>query len=336
MPDSLTLIVLVAAGGSSGGTDALLQAAHESLGSETRIDVRETPHEPTDLDALSTERREHADAVAELSYKDRKRRQVTLRVHVGKQHRWLERTLVFDPADVEVERARTLGYAMAAILPEPFPHHREEPKPPPEPEPPSPPPAPPPPPPPPPPPKSEVTAAAPIHAPRPRRFAVELLAIAGTGVDSGADEGGGEIAGQVHVLPPVSLRVGGGVESGSIGLVEVKTTTFFWSLGVVLHALRPTGPQPLGISVRADYLHSYNQGTHDADPPRNQELNGVDAVGEVGWLFVQGLEAVAGLGVEGMFPPIKVTVHDPDDSLSKSSTTPVFRVIGEVGLRLSF
>jgi hypothetical protein len=334
MPGSLTLIVLVAAGGSPSGTEALLQAAHQSLGSETEIEVRETPREPTDVDVLSTERREHADAVAELVYKDRKRRQVTLRVHVAKPRRWLERTLVFDAADVEVERARTLGYAMAAILPEPFPHHLEDPKPPPAPEPPPPPPPPPAPrpnpsPPPPKPDKPPPPAESPV---RPHRFEIELLGIGGSGVGQSAGEGGGELAAQIRVVTPVSLRIAGGVESGSIGLVNVKTWTIFGSLGVAFRVLRPTVEQPFGVTVRADLTHAHVEGSHPGDPTLTQDLNGFDSFGQVGWQFVQHLEAVLGVGV-AMFPPFDVQIHHPQAS---DTRTPLFRIVGEAGLLVAF
>ncbi len=339
MADSLTLIVLVAAGGSPASTAAMLQAAHESLGPETRIEILETQREPTETDALIVEHRDSADAVAELIWKDRKRRQVSLRVHVAKPRKWLERTLAFDPSDVDVERSRTLGYAMAAILPEPFPHyleHKTEPPPPPKPEPP---------PPAPPPvvvaPKTEPIAVEPLALPaRSARVAIELLAVAQTGIGGDASAVGGELAADWFLTRRLSFRFGGGVEGGNVSALDVGTLTLFGSAGLAFHVLTPSILQPVGIAVRADLLMLEERFTHTQPTTHLQEEHtavtpALDAVVDIGWMFVQGTEAVAGIGFEGAFRQSQLFDVNAT-SASNSATIPAYRVVGEAGLRASF
>jgi hypothetical protein len=342
MADPLTLIVLVATGWSPAGTEALMRAARESLGPETHIDLRDVPGEPTDALALAVERRDHADAVVELGWRDRKRRQASMRVHVARGRRWIQRWLTFEPFDVEVERGRTLGYAMASILPDPFPHliatqaqaapdssAPTSPAPPPAP-----------------PlqptqtmPELPVTARSETRGSRgwdaSRGFpaAIDFLGLGVLGIGGNAGGIGGQVAAQWFFVSPLSLRVGGGVYGGSIDEVGARTLTILLSAGIAVHVRRASLARPFGVSIRVDYLvlDETAKAVATQDAP-SAWVSGLDAVVDASWMFVQGTELLAGGGFQDVFT--SVDVIGPNNQVL--ATIPGFRVVGEVGLRLSF
>jgi hypothetical protein len=118
MADPVTLVILLAAGdASSPAAAAMAQGAHDAFAGAV-TEIRETPSAPTDADALAAEGQSHPDAVAELLWRDADRRHATLRVHLRQSHRWIERSFTFAASDPATERGRTLGFAVASILPE--------------------------------------------------------------------------------------------------------------------------------------------------------------------------------------------------------------------------
>ncbi len=118
MADPVTLVILVAVGeAASPAATAMTQGAHDAFAG-TVTEVRETPTVPTDSDALSTEGTSRPDAVAELIWRDADHRRATLRVHLRQSRRWIERSFTFAATDPAAERGRTLGFAVASILPE--------------------------------------------------------------------------------------------------------------------------------------------------------------------------------------------------------------------------
>jgi len=115
----VTLIVLVAAGtGSSPTTRTMAATTRDALGPSARVVVRETNGEPSDAEALAVEQSDRADAIVELSWGDPQRRQAKLRTHVARSGRWIDRSIGFRPSDADAERGRTIGFAVASILPE--------------------------------------------------------------------------------------------------------------------------------------------------------------------------------------------------------------------------
>lgn len=121
MADAATLIVLVAAGDAADATThAMARATREALGPTAHVIVRETPGEPADADVAATERSDNPDAVVELSWigpRESRHRQATVRVHL-RTGKWVDRWITFRPTDADAERGRTVGFAIASILPE--------------------------------------------------------------------------------------------------------------------------------------------------------------------------------------------------------------------------
>jgi hypothetical protein len=117
MADPVTLVILVAAGeAASPSATAMAQGARDAFAG-TAAEVREARGIPTDNDAAALEDEAHPDAVAEVLWRDADHRHATVRVHLRRSARWIERSFSFGASDPAAERGRTLGFAVAAILP---------------------------------------------------------------------------------------------------------------------------------------------------------------------------------------------------------------------------
>ena len=358
MTDPLALIVLVAAGDAANPTTIAMARATGDALSGAPVEVRETPAEPTDADALAVERQSNVDAVIELIWNDVERRHVTLRVHLAASHRWVERSIGFMSSDPAPERGRTLGFAAASILPEGASHpaRPDEAAAAPAASPPlapSPQPAPP----------VEATSSQPAGpkgpysqaAPRwvgeaatasggpnlpppPHRPRVEidLFAVGGVGIAGDATGAGGGGAVGWLVTEGLSLRLGASERAGSINAAEATVSTLLLDGGLTWHPWRTTPSRPLGLSLRAGYLVVRQAATHfDSDDPepvtQARWLSGVEAVAEGSWALSSEIQALVGLGFEDVFAPTHVNVRNVE-----VATLPPLRAVGEAGFRLRF
>jgi hypothetical protein len=103
---ALALTLLVGAGeGEEPVTQGILAALAEALGADVEVVVRERP--------APAERA----PVARVRWGDPRRLAAELAVQPEAGAAWLEQRLVFQPADDLFERGRTVGFALAAMLP---------------------------------------------------------------------------------------------------------------------------------------------------------------------------------------------------------------------------
>jgi hypothetical protein len=358
MADPVTLFILVAAGERSDLTRAMVGATHDALGASALVVVREVSGDLSDVEALATERGESADAVVELSWTDSRHQQASLRIHIAEERRWVERTIGFLRSDADSERGRTLGFAIASILPQTpslagaASAHAAAPSPPtggsPEP---------------------AATAAAPTsQSPRsdappvrpsdgisgPARLpwaaippqsppdpmqarrlnlAVDTLARA-VGIGGNASAVGGEAALQWFPLRSLSLRLGAGLQGGAIYPASANTLTVFACAGVVLHLWRASVAHPFGASLRAEGLLVDESLTYfgPAQPSPTTVANrfpGLGLVADVSWRFAPDVELVAGGGMEDVF----VSGYVDIGPVQKATLSPL-NAVAEAGLRL--
>jgi hypothetical protein len=370
MSAPITLILLVAAGsGSDPTTHTMVATTRDALGPSARVAVRETRSEPSDAEALAVEQSDRANAVVEVAWGDSRHRQAKLRMHVARNDRWIDRLIAFRPSDVDSERGRTIGFAIASILPEaPIEGSEsnastasappagaspgststpeaeaETPKPPPA-ElpapatvgslPPSTPSS---------PPESQITVndAATVAAKdansvatmRPL-LAVDVLAM-GLGIGGDAEGFGGGAALLWFFQRPFSLRVGGGIRGGNVRAAHATTLTASVSVGTVFHAWRSTGSRPFGGSLRVDCLLLEQAMTHfvpgGSNQSRDQLRPGLDVFADGSWRLAPDVEAILGLGLEEVFVPTYVALQG-----ARVATLPALRAGAEAGLRLRF
>ncbi|MDP9001996.1 MAG: hypothetical protein M3O46_18025 [Myxococcota bacterium] len=350
MADPLTILLFVASGeGSDATTRAMARATREALGSRASVEVRETPAELSDDEAVIAEQLAHADVVVDLTWSDPGHRNATVRVHLARSGRWIGRSVGFMPSDASTERGRTIGFAVVSMLPEAVS------------------------------PPSAITPAATGRGPSapqvddgvpapiserdrtlprdeppesarpstPRAFALDLFALAAWGIGSdGGDGGGGGAALQWFPLAPLSLRLGGSIRGGNIAsVVQSSTLTSTLSAGVGWHPLRPTSSRAFGVSVRADYLVLYQSLQYQA--PRTADvfgangvtkgalMSGMDVVVDAGFVLAPRVEGVLGLGLEDVFGLTYVILHQGPQG-AHTTTIPQLRFIAQVGVRVRF
>jgi hypothetical protein len=348
MADPLTILLFVATGeGSDATTRAMARATREALGYGASVEVRETASELTDDDALVAEQLAHADALVELTWSDPSHRNAALRVHVARSGRWIGRSLGFMASDAGSERGRTIGFAVASMLPEAAGEGQAVSSTPgPEPGPPQSPPAS--------PPVSAPLAepAAPRDVPLPTppqglpSFALDLFGLAATGVGGDGDGAGGGAAFSWFVWAPVSLRLGAGLRAGNInsGVARFATLTATASAGVAWHPMRSTPSHPFGMSLRADYLLVYQSARRvPASSARCEQgaraigrcdgwLSGIGLVADAAWLFSPDAAAIVGLGLEDVF----VTTNLSIQGHAYAAALPPLRAVVEAGVSVRF
>jgi hypothetical protein len=320
--------------------------------------VREVAGEPNDAQVLSTERSEGAAVVVELSWIDSRHQQAALRMHFSADRRWVERSIGFARSDADAERGRTLGFAIASILPQvpsaaasdagapgppaatmPPPEATREQSPAPTaatgpqvlkpaesvPSPASP----------------EPVHPAPNVIARTKRsdFAIDVLALGATGIGADASNAsglGGAAALQWFFARPFALRLGAGLRGGDVASAQASMLTVLECGGVVFHPWRSSLAQRFGASIRAEYLLVEESATHfpsGGAPSKTlgSVVSGLGVTAGASWRVAPEVELVGGAGMEEVFAPVYVEVQHV-----RLATIPPLRVLAEVGLRLDF
>jgi hypothetical protein len=332
MGDPLTVVILVAAGGASDPTTyAIERAATQALGRSARVVVHESVGTPTDSEALAAAPVTGPGAVVEVTWGDGGHRVASLRVHLAGGERWLDRTIGFGANDADAERARTIGFALASMIPE-----------------------------------SETSGAADAGAPGAaapapepttlpatlavpevdhasteasgpaRRFALDFFAVGAAALDASIATGGGGGALEAFVLPAVSVRFGGAVRAGSMASAQGTVLTLLGTAGVSVHPWRPTPTRPVGAALRLDYVVLSESVSHESPAgattsTRSRALSGGDLLAEFEWSFAPGVELVLGGGVEESFATTYIDLNG-----ARVATLPPLSALAEAGLRLPF
>ncbi|HEX7668300.1 MAG TPA: hypothetical protein VF395_01895 [Polyangiaceae bacterium] len=127
MSASLTiLLVVIASGpvgeGSSEDSDAvapaIARAARDALGPDTKVVLRTLPTFPSAADVQSLGKEVHADAVVEVAWIAPDHLRTIIRVERPNSERFIDRFIDFRAADDLAERNRTVGLAIASMLPD--------------------------------------------------------------------------------------------------------------------------------------------------------------------------------------------------------------------------
>jgi hypothetical protein len=288
---------------------------------------------PTDREALAAGAEAGHSAVVEVSWSDTGHRLATLRVYLASQNRWMDRAIGFGAADADAERGRTVGFALASMLPPEAataapPSIAVPPSPPP-----SPPPAPP-------PPAARPEPDAANAAPSSRgasgiAYSLDLVGVAAASASGDTLSGGGGAAVDTYLLPALSIRLGGAVREGDVAGAQARVLTLLATAGVAVHPWRRSGGV-ISASLRADYVLMNQTVTH-ASPAgadvstRARTLSGVDVLLDTNWRLARGASFVAGGGVEEMLATTYVDLNG-----SRAATLSPLSGIAEAGFRLEF
>ena len=334
MAVNTVVAILIAVGeasspSSAATTDAMTGAVAQALGPEASLVLR-TTSTPTDREALALERELGADAVARVMWDGPEQTFGVLRAHVRSTDRWFERRVTFSSADSRAERGRTLGFAFAALLlndPEaarpvaPVSEAAVEVQPR-RPEPPA----------------SVVAQAAspatpPATPPRTRGFAIDLAALAATGVGGPARSLGAALHTELRLSTRFFARAGAAVRGGPVPGLDGEDTLAGLSAGLAFRPRVPErGRRALGLGLTLEALGQYQDLSHrnasGSSQHQGQLVAGVTGGVEGSWLATDAVELFLGLGAEAAFGTTDVTVAD-----RVVATIPVVRLTAQAGVR---
>jgi hypothetical protein len=250
---------------------SMVQACEKAVGDGECHLVREAPQGPY-----------RAIAILTWDGPDRVRIEVGLRREVGTE--WRTRALTFQPADIELERFRSVGFVVGTLATEEEPPAAPPEQPDPVPPPVTPPKAVPPPPP---------AATTPERAPRPPH-SVGLVATVGGGLDEGGPRYGAAVRGRVGLAPwiGIAVQVGGSVRPRDENGLALR---FLDASAGVLLVLQP--PQPVGWELTLEgVVENFRADAQSAGESDAQQRTVPAARGELDAVFAVAppLELVVG------------------------------------------
>jgi hypothetical protein len=290
---------------------SMMAAATEAAGSSDAI--RLVPSSvPSDDEARRQERLLSALATVQLAFEGADHRRVRLRLHAVRTDRWIDREIVFSPGDSDAERGRTLGFAIASMLPEGDPTLHLE--------------------------AAAPIAPAPPARPLGRRVAA-LAACAGAGVGGPAGGWGGALGFDWFVADAFSVGGRVAARGGHIEALDGRTVATTVGGGGAWWPLAPTAERRLGLALRADLLLLHHLVSHQrADGGaewKGRALPGAGLLVEATYRLAGQLELLLGGGAELAFGTIDVTVLAASPAGGHAEIPPL-RGIAEAGIRLRF
>ncbi len=320
MASSIALVVIVAAGQAHDATTtALAEAARTAAG--TKVVVEEGAP-ITDEDALAIATRDHADVVAIISW-DADHSSATVHVHREGETRWLDRAVGFRDADAATERGRTLGFAIASMLPEPAPTpptNNVEP-----------------------PPKPPLAVAPPVHdsthhdAAPVWHGAVDLSGLATVAIGGYGGGWGVRVGGQWFFFPHLALRTSLAISSRAL-IPEAKSSlqTVSGALGLGITFVEPAPRRPISFGTRVSMIAMHQSVSHlsvdDANSStQSRWLPAAEILLEGALYFINNVAIVLSSGLE----------IAAGETVIKVSNRPVatlapWRFTGELGFRARF
>jgi hypothetical protein len=315
MSTAVVLAILVAAGeGQAVSTTAMVAAAAEVVGSPAAVRVLEVPV-VSDAEVVRTEQALALRAVVQLTWRDATRLSARLRLHATRTDRWVDRDISFLPDDKPTERGRTLGFAIASMLPEGDPTLELT---------------------------SASVEAAPLpvaadESPGPR--AVQLTALAGAGLGGPASGLGASLRVETFVSESASLGASLSGRLGRISALDADELTTSFGLGGAWWPVPPSSARRLGLGLRAEALLLYHAVSHDraggTTEWKGHALPGAAIQVESTWRLRRGLELVVAAGTEVAFGTIDVIIATAPQSAG-TATIPALRALAEGGIRLRF
>jgi len=325
---AVSVLVIVASGEpADGSTQAMEQALRGALGREVEVAVRSASEGASDESLVATANNEHAALLVVVAWSERPRR-ATLRIVKPTDGRWTDREIRFDSADVATERGRTVGFALASMVPEdalspppdrpPTPAPSSSAIPPPS-----------------------ATAARPAEAqappylPGPNPLALEAAALAVTAPGGYGGGLGGVFAVRVPLAGAFAVRGAMSVRGGEVAPAQATSRVIVGGAGVAWQPwLDARRRWALGARFDALVIH-HDLGHLSEDDPEIAHLSrflpGFDVAIEGGYRFADRAAFVGAAGTEVALGTTDVVVRE-----HQVASLPPVRVLAELGLRVSF
>jgi hypothetical protein len=296
---------------------AIEQAIHASLGSDAAISMQQGDGRG-EAELAREASAGGVTLVCVVTWSDAQRR-ATLRFLRPNESRWSDREIRFDAADAAEERGRTVGFALASMVPdEVLVADRATP---------------------PAPPALELVAPK-LERPsagvrRATRYAVDLAVQGAVALGGGGGGVGGAAAGRIGLGRFVSLRFSLGGRVAELAVAQATSRSYFAGPGIAW-ATPLDAAARWGIGGRLDALLLGQQVVHlSADDPlpdhRFRVLPAAAGAIEGSWRFAEQASTVLAVGTEVAFGKTDVFVHHRN----VVDLVPV-RPFVEAGLRVAF
>jgi hypothetical protein len=346
----LLIIFLAVADADGEPARVMLETAAQAFGGDMRIAVERFEGSPPTLAALaSVAKTRGATATARVLWREAGGAQVSLDVYLARNDRLTYRGLTFGAQDLAAERGRAIGLVLAALILAPE-ESRLAPLEQPPPTPGTPP---------------KAIATAPVESPRPKdemtaassgtqaaasargpgqlappplgRWAVEALTAAGVALGGAGGGLGGALAVRQLAGARWGARLALQARTGSVPAAQSSSVAAGLAAGLFA-TLRPVGPATpqWNLGARLDVILGYEMLTHfsDDDPSpvrRGRFLPLAAAWLEGDWRIAPTATLHAAMGMEIASGTTQVIVRDVD-----VARLPLFRAVGEAGVRLRF
>jgi hypothetical protein len=317
----IVLVLVLSAGDASPAPtwSTVPASAQKAIGANAVVLLQEAAETPSDAEALSLAERVRASALVEVRWADSSRNKATLRVHVPQSSQWLDRLIEFSDADAPPERGRTLGFAFGAMISQV--QHAEEAAPQPPPAPPA---------------EGGQAMVPPARRESPRRFGVEAAAVGRLGIGGDAEGVGGGAGFRWYIVPEFALRAGGDVRTGNVPSARATSLAVEAGAGVGWRPFVSSARRPYELGFRADFLLmalnlTRTSASTATTTTATRWINGADLVVEAGWFPLASVGLVGAAGVETAFGDTNVYV-----GTVRVATIPVWRAVGELGVRVLF
>jgi hypothetical protein len=322
---AVSLMVVVATGDpSDGSTRAIEQALHAALGNGVVIVVRTATTERDAADAVAeAAANDGAAFVGVVAWSDHQER-VSIHFTNPPDGRRTDREIRFDSADDPAERWRTVGFALASMMPQEAGA----------------------------PPSTTILPVTPpalVDAPaapapareatptlrRPNGLALDASAVATTAVSGYGGGIGGTFALRLPLVGALGGRVAMGARAGEVAPAQATSRVLSGAVGVTWQPWLDTR-QRWAVGARVDALLLHHHLSHlSADDPDPVSLSrfvpGVDAALEGAWRFADRALIVAAFGSEAALGRTDVFVQGRE-----VASLPPVRLFSEAGIRVSF
>jgi len=261
----------------------------------------------SDAEALRVEKALSTRATVQLEWRDATHLRASLRLHASRTDRWVDREIAFADEDTPVERGRTLGFAIASMLPEGDP---------------------------------ELSFEAPTSPPAPLGQHAASLAATGTAGLGGPASGYGAVAMlERFVDEALSLDLALAGRLGHIDALDARELATSAGVGGAWWPAPQTRDRAWGVAIRLEALLLYHAVSHQHTSGtvewKGHLLPGADLKLEATARLAGPLELVAAVGAEVAFGTIGVTVTPPPPG-GGTATIPALRALAEAGIRARF
>jgi hypothetical protein len=326
---AVSVVVVVAAGDPDDGSSrAIEQALRTALGADASVELRSAAEPEAAAAIAASATTDTTTLVGVVAWSDRQRR-VTIHFS-NREGRATDREIRFDPYDAPAERGRTVGFALASMVPASAFDERAAPK-------------------------TTAPAAAPLALaptgsapadpaapneapptlPRPNGMALDAAAVATTALEGFGGGLGGAFAFRLPLVGATGARVALGARTGEVGPAQATSRTLSGAVGLTWQPwLDARRRWAAGARIDALVLHQELTHLSDDDPSGvslARFVPGADAALEGAFRFADRALVVVAVGSEVALGKTSVVVRGRE----VASLSPV-RLFGEMGLRVSF